>query len=151
MDEDLNDNDKLRFEYWQAYREYVLSQCKTPFRPQKPQPQNWTNIAIGSSGVHINVLIGRKRSEIAVQLILDSDNAKCNFDKLYNMNFERSKSELSDNIEWARMDDKKSSIITVAIIGDYHNRDDWNRQFEWLYKMSVKFYMFFAPLVKNMK
>ena len=49
------------------------------------------------------------------------------------------------------MDDKKSSIVSLETNGDYHDRKDWQRQFEWLYETTVKFLKFFRPLVKNVK
>jgi len=54
-------------------------------------------------------------------------------------------------MEWVRSDDKKSSYIIVEMQGDYHDRSDWNRQFEWLYRMTAKFYRFLVPFVKNLK
>lgn len=153
VNEELNETDKLKLEYWESYREYVESQPKISisFKPQKPLPQHWTNVTVGSSAAHINVLIGRKRANVAVQLILDSVNAKQHYDVLYGMGYEKSRIEVDADIEWARMDDKKSSYITSEIKGDYHDRSDWNRQFEWLYMMTTKFYRFFVPLIKNMK
>ncbi len=88
---------------------------------------------------------------VAVDFILDSNNAKANFDKLYETSFEESRTDISMDIEWSRLDDKKSCYISVETAGDYHDRSDWSRQFEWLYHMTVKFHNFFRPRVKNMK
>lgn len=151
VNEDLNDTDKLKLEYWTAYREFVLQQIGVPFKPQSPLPQHWTNVAIGTSAAHISVSIGRKRTKVAVDLYIDSNNAKANFDKLYETSYEESKVHLGQDIAWYRMDDKKSCYISVDTAGDYHDKNDWNRQFEWLYQMTVKFYTFFKSRVKNMK
>lgn len=149
--DDLNDTDKLKLEYWTAYKEYVMSQPHVVFKPQKPRIQHWTSVTIGSSAAHIDVVIGRKKSNVAVQLYIQTDRAKQYFDTLYNLCYERSKIELDADIDWARMDDKKCSYITVEMKGDYHDKSDWNRQFEWLYMMTTKFYRFFVPLMKNLK
>ena len=151
VNEDLSETDKLKLEYWTAYREYVLKQSNAPFKPQSPSPQHWTNVAIGTSAAHLSVVVGRKRTKVAVDFILDSNNAKANFDKLYEASFEDSKEGVSMDIEWQRLDDKKSCYISVETAGDYHDRSDWNRQFEWLYQMTVKFHNFFRPRVKSMK
>jgi hypothetical protein len=108
-------------------------------------------VAIGTSAAHISAVVGRKRTMVAVDFILDSNNAKANFDKLYETSFEESRTDISMDIEWSRLDDKKSCYISVETAGDYHDRSDWSRQFEWLYHMTVKFHNFFRPRVKNMK
>lgn len=148
---EFTDNDMLKLEFWESFRAYVAKQAKTPFKTQKPLPQHWTNVAIGTSAAHINVLIGRQRAKVAVQLILDNDNAKDNFDYLYEALYDKSQDELVKDIEWARLDDKKSSYITASIEGDYHNKSDWQRQFEWLYDMTARYYHFFKPHVKHLK
>ncbi len=151
VNDELNDTDKLKLEYWEAYKEYVIAQPKLPFKPQKPSPQHWTNVAIGTSAAHLSVVIGRRKTKVAVQLTIDSQNAKENYDQLYNSAYEKSKIELCSDIDWDRLDEKKSSYVEATTDGDYHDKNDWNRQFEWLYQMTVKFYSFFKPLMKNMK
>lgn len=148
---ELNETDKLRVEYWEAYKEYVLAQPKLSFNPQKPLPQNWSNVAIGTSAAHISVVIGRHKTKIAVQLYLDSDNAKDNYDKLYKSSYEKSLIELGSDIKWNRLEERKISLIEATIEGDYHNKKDWQRQFKWFYETTVNFRSFFMPLVKSMK
>ena len=77
--------------------------------------------------------------------------AKEVFDKLYEAGNEKSKEKIGGNIQWLRMDDKKSSYVSLETKGDYHDRNDWQRQFEWLYETTVKFLKFFKPLIKNVK
>nr|DAO21518.1 MAG TPA: protein of unknown function (DUF4268) [Caudoviricetes sp.] len=121
---ELNETAKLKLEYWDAFREYVLEHHKDlPFKLQSAQPQHWMNVAIGTSAAHLSLIIGRKKSLVAVQLWLDSINAKANYDSLAK-NEELSKTEISPNIDWDRMDEYKSSIITMEEDGDYHNRKD---------------------------
>ena len=148
--DELSDTEKLKLEYWEEYRKYVLEQPKE-FNPQRPLPQHWTNVAIGTSGIWINVCIGRGKTNIAVDLNIQTSNAKELFDKLYEAGNEKSKEKIGNNIQWLRMDDKKSSYVSLETNGDYHDRKDWHRQFEWLYETTVKFLKFFKPLIKNVK
>ena len=150
VSDELSDTEKLKLEYWEEYRKYVLEQPKE-FNPQRPLPQHWTNVAIGTSGIWINVCIGRGKTNIAVDLNIQTSNAKELFDKLYEAGNEKSKEKIGNNIQWLRMDDKKSSYVSLETNGDYHDRKDWHRQFEWLYETTVKFLKFFKPLIKNVK
>ena len=150
VSDELSDTEKLKLEYWEEYRKYVLEQPKE-FNPQRPLPQHWTNVAIGTSGIWINVCIGRGKTNIAVDLNIQTSNAKELFDKLYEAGNEKSKEKIGNNIQWLRMDDKKSSYVSLETNGDYHDRKDWHRQFEWLYETTVKFLKFCKPLIKNVK
>ena len=42
VSDELSDTEKLKLEYWEEYRKYVLEQPKE-FNPQRPLPQHWTN------------------------------------------------------------------------------------------------------------
>ena len=88
---------------------------------------------------------------LAEDLNIQSSNSKEIFDKLYEVGHERSKEKIGEKIQWLRMDDKKSSYVSLETEGDYHDRKDWQRQFEWLYETTVKFLKFFKPLIKNVK
>lgn len=148
---DLSDTDKLKQEYWEYYKTYVEQQSDLCFRPQKPLPQHWTNVAIGTSNAILNVCIGRNKRNIAVDLNIYSNDAKAIFDKLYEDSYEDSKTAISDNIEWLRMDDKKSSYVSLEGPGDYHDKTDWQRQFAWLYEITSKYVKFFKPRLKKLK
>ena len=146
VSDELSDTEKLKLEYWEEYRKYVKE-----FNPQRPLPQHWTNVATGTSGIWLSVCVGRGKTNIAVDLIIQTSNTKEVFDKLYEAGNEKSKDKIGGNIQWLRMDDKKSSYVSLETKGDYHDRNDWQRQFEWLYETTVKFLKFFKPLIKNVK
>lgn len=150
VSDELSDTEKLKLEYWEEYRKYVLEQPKE-FNPQRPLPQHRTNVAIGTSGIWLSACVGRGKTNIAVDLNIQTSNAKEVFDKLYEAGNEKSKEKIGGNIQWLRMDDKKSSYVSLETKGDYHDRNDWQRQFEWLYETTVKFLKFFKPLIKNVK
>lgn len=150
VSDELSDTEKLKLEYWEEYRKYVLEQPKE-FNPQRPLPQHWTNVAVGTSGIWLSACVGRGKTNIAVDLYIQTSNAKEVFDKLYDAGYEKSKEKIGENVQWLRMDDKKSSLVSLETNGDYHDRKDWQRQFEWLYETTVKFLKFFKPLIKNVK
>ena len=66
---------------------------------------------------------------------------------MYEAGNEKSKEKIGEKIQWLRMDDKKSSYVSLETEGDYHDRKDWQRQFEWLYETTVKFLKFFKPKI----
>ena len=75
VSDELSDTEKLKLEYWEEYRKYVLEQPKE-FNPQRPLPQHWTNVAIGTSGIWLSVCVGRGKTNIAVDLIIQTSNTK---------------------------------------------------------------------------
>ncbi len=46
---------QLQLEFWTAFRNYV-EEHGASFRTTKPLPQNWMNISIGRSGIHLNAI-----------------------------------------------------------------------------------------------
>lgn len=61
----ISDTKKLYLQYWTRYCEYVYAHplYGKLFNPHKPKPQNWTNLAAGSSDFHfgLNISVEEKR------------------------------------------------------------------------------------------
>ena len=48
------------------------------------------------------------------------------------------------------MEGRKMSAVTLKSQGDFTNKKDWDRQFEWFQEYLEKFTKFFKPLVKEL-
>ena len=74
--------EQLRMKYWSAFREHLQEQ-QSKLRPQKPAPNHWYSLSIGTSRAHSSALLITKESKIGVELCINSDNAKAIFADLY--------------------------------------------------------------------
>lgn len=150
-DEEMTETKSRQLEYWTAFRDFVSSKPKSPIRAQKPLPQHWTNFAIGRSDFHISATVNSKNQTVNVQLWIEGDQAKNHYDELYEKGYEESKTSISPDIQWQRLDERKTSVITLSHDGNFKKESDWPNQFEWLYQNVIKYKEFFSPLLKNMK
>ena len=49
------------------------------------------------------------------------------------------------NVEWKRLDDKKSSCVNVKLEADMKDKADWPRQMEWMYKTLMELHKIVKP------
>ena len=75
--EGLTETQRIQLSYWQAYKEQAASnpEFARMFNPQKPSPQHWTDLAIGSSAYHITLRINTQKKRIGVDLYISDDKA----------------------------------------------------------------------------
>ena len=140
-----------QLDYWTAFKEFVSSKPKSPIHVQKPAPQHWTNFAIGRSDFHLSASVNSIQKTISVQLWIEGSNAKAYYDQIYKEAYESSLTKLSEEIEWLRLDGKKSCCVNLALDCDCMDQSDWPNQFQWIYDNVIKFKDFFSPIVKAVK
>jgi len=95
------------------------------------QLQHWTNIAIGKSDFHLSATVNSRDNSINIWLNIKGDQAKENYNKLYEIAYENSLSEVSKDLIWDKMDGRKMSAITLKLSADFSNKNDWTNQFLW--------------------
>lgn len=145
----LTETKLLQQEYWNALREYMIDH-NSPVKPNKGLPQNWTNMAIGKSDIYLSAQLNSKEKTIAVWLNFTGDNAKENFDRCYELSFERAKHDISDEIIWDRMEGRKMACATLKTKGDFTKRADWHKQFAWYKEYLEKFAKLFRGVIREM-
>lgn len=146
--QNLTDVKLRQQEYWQGLKSYVESQ-KTNFRMQNPLPQHWTNIAIGRSGFSLSATVNSRDNSINIWLNIQGDQAKENFDKLFELAHEASITEISPDLIWDKMDGRKMAAVMLKSKGDMNKKGDWENQFEWFKVHLEKFIQYFKPIIKR--
>ncbi len=147
--QNLTDTKLLQQEYFQALKEY-MERNKSFVKMQNALPQHWTNIAIGKSNYTLSANVNSRDNSLNIWLNIQVENAKEAFDKLYELAFENSLDEISNSLEWNRMEGRKMSAVTLKTDGDFSNKKDWERQFTWFKENLEKFTRFFKPLVREL-
>jgi hypothetical protein len=144
----LTETKLLQQEYWNTLRDYMI-ETNSNVTPNKGLPQNWTNMAIGKSDIYLSAQLNSKEKTIAVWLNFTGDNAKENFDRCYDLAFERAKHDISDKIIWDRMEGRKMSCAFIKTKGDFTKRDDWQNQFAWYKENLEKFAKLFRGVIRE--
>ena len=146
MNNEMSSTKMLLYNYWTKLSEEIDKNYPN-FNSRKPRSSNFYDIALGSSLAHISLVINTK-SEVKCQIwIRDS---KPLFDFLYNSK-DKIEEELGYELEWARLDDYKSSFIAIINNSDIRDESNWDNLIKWQLNNASKFYDVFSDRVKNFK
>lgn len=148
--DDKTDTEKFRYEFWLSFIEYMNDNPSKLFRPQRASDNHWMNIAIGTSKAGICLLINQRDNKLTTQLYINDDIEKKLFDALLEYK-EKATSEICQNLDWRRLDGKKSSTIDLVLNCDLSDKSKHYELFEWLKVNTEKFIMFFKPILNNIK
>lgn len=142
-----NRSQNLRIKYWSAFRAY-LQEKKSKLRPQKPSRDHWYTFGIGTSRAHTAALLITRENKIAVQLNINSEDAKSLFNEFIKLKVDI-EAIVGSPLDWREMPDKKSSRIVLFNAADPYDEKSWPEQFAWLQNMLEKFDKAFRPLFAN--
>ena len=146
MNNEMSSTKMLLYNYWTKLSEEIDRNYPN-FNSRKPRSSNFYDIALGSSLAHISLVINTK-SEVKCQIwIRDS---KPLFDFLYDSK-DKIEEELGYELEWARLDDYKSSYIAIINNSDIRDESNWDNLIKWQLNNASKFYDVFSDRVKNFK
>jgi len=140
----------LQQEYWQGLKDYMETN-KSFVKMQNPQLQHWTNIAIGKSSFHLFATVNSRDNSINIGLNIVGKRPKENYDELYKVAFDDSLIDISPDLVWDRLENRKTSVVAIKANGDFTNRDDWARQFAWFKEYLEKFTAYFKPKIMKMR
>jgi hypothetical protein len=141
--EELTETKLLQLEYWQNLKEYGESRnVNLNFRT--PRPRHWYDLSIGSSLCYIVWTVNTTKKLIGTELYVSDD--KELFHYLYERK-EQIEQLLEEKVIWMKLGDKKASRIKIERKGDIYNRENWEKQFEWLIEQGGKFKKVFNPFI----
>jgi hypothetical protein len=146
--QNITDTKLLQQQYWQSLKNF-LDTNKSPVKMQNAQPQHWANIAVGKSDFNLTAQVNSRENILTVMLNILGNDAKSNYEKLYEMAYDNSLALISDNIIWDKMESKKMSCIYLTTSGDFLNKNDTSIQFAWFKEYLEKFTKFFKPLIRK--
>jgi hypothetical protein len=147
--QNVTDTKLLQQQYWQGLKDF-MEDNKSFVRMQSPQPQHWTNAAIGRSNFHLSATVNSREKTISIWLNITGNDAKENYDKLYEKAYERSTTEISEDIIWDVMEGRKMSCVILKTSGDINEKTDWPNQFLWFKTHLEKFTRYFKPRIKTL-
>ena len=134
--------------YWEALKTF-MEDNKSFVRLHSAQPQHWVNAAIGRSNFYLTASVNSRENTISIWLNIVGEDAHTNYDKLYELAYESSLTQVSPDLLWDKLEGKKSSTIILKTEGDFTKEMDWPNQHAWFKENLEKFSKFFKPLVKK--
>jgi len=143
----VTDTKVRQLEFWEQFKEHA-EKNKTILRIQKPSPQHWLNISVGSSHAHISLTINSFDEVIRTELYIPDNKEVFNF--LHEQKEEIEK-ELGMELEWMELEGKKASRIKAEFPGLVESTDEWEKYFVWLQETAEKFHKTFSKALRKFK
>lgn len=141
---ELTDTKLLQLEFWSKFKEYVQDN-NANIKLRKTRPQHWYNIAFGSSSAHISLTINSQSEQMACGIYIPD--SKLLFAALLK-NKDKIENELSEQLDWEELPDKKASRIILKTDGDLFNQDNWEQYHSWMLEKVADFQKVFGKYVK---
>lgn len=122
----------LRLAFWEQTLEAFRQAGITLYQNVSPTRDHWLSAGSGLAGCPYSLIFGK--SEARVELSLqraDADENKQLFDALYARR-EEIHQTFGAELNWRRLDEKKSSRIEFSQSFDGYNKDNWPSMIVWL-------------------
>ncbi len=146
---ELTETKKLQLEYWTTFRDY-MEESESFVKCQKPQPQHWTNFAIGRSYFYLVAKVNTRDEDLGVYLNILGPNKKAFFSLLRKNYKEQVEAKINFGLDWRALPDAKESHIETHYDGDPTDKSKWPEQHAWFRDTLETFHKLFAPIVKNL-
>ena len=135
QDGKLSTTNMLQLEFWTEFNSYITQYVW--FRPRKPQPQSWYDVALGSSQAHVSLTASFTRNFIRSEFYIND-----NKDLFHKLEGEKTsiEQELGLSLTWEELPKAKaSSILIRKNIPLLKNKENWATCFEWYADIAKKF------------
>lgn len=145
---ELTSTNQLYLEYWTGLRDF-LEQRNGVLKPKTPQPQNWIGFGLGRTGCALHPRLNKRDGWIRVAVFTTGENGKAYF-RLLKQDKVVIEKEIGAELEWEenREDSVERFIVLYQRGVDLEDRQDWNRQHQWLCEKLEIFHNVFSPRVK---
>ena len=138
---------QLYLEYWTGLRN-LLEQRNGVIKPIKPWPRNWLGFGIGRSKFRLDASASVRDKWICVSLTLRGPDAKPHFHLLEGDRTDIEE-EIGAELDWEETEEREQNYIELSMYDtDLADRQDWDRQHQWLCEQLEIFHKVFSPRVK---
>ena len=146
---ELTSAQQLYFDYWTALQEH-LEERNGVINPVASSRDSWVSFGVGRSGFWLSASASVRDKWISVSLTLAGRDGKPHFYLL-----EGDKVDIEEDIgaklEWDEKQGRKQNYISLSLEDiDLEDRQDWNRQHQWLCEQLETFHKVFSPRVKTL-
>ena len=140
---------QLYLEYWTGLRN-LLEQRNGVIKPIKPWPRNWLGFGIGRSKFRLDASASVRDKWICVSLTLRGPDAKPHFHLLEGDRTDIEE-EIGAELDWEETEEREQNYIELSMYDtDLADRQDWDRQHQWLCEQLEIFHKVFSPRVKGL-
>ena len=146
---ELTSAQQLYFDYWTALQEH-LEERNGVINPVASSRDSWVSFGVGRSGFWLSASASVRDKWISVSLTLAGRDGKPHFYLLEGDKVDIEE-EIGAKLEWDEKQGRKQNYISLSLEDiDLEDRQDWNRQHQWLCEQLETFHKVFSPRVKTL-
>lgn len=138
-----------QLKFWTDWSAWLQAKGSA-FRPQKPLPQHWTNIALGRAGIHLAATVNSREGRVGMEVYIDHDNSKAMFKQLLAQK-DAIESELKAKLDWQELPEGHACrILQVRPASPLENEAQWPAYFAWLEDAGLRMSAVFRPRLREL-
>ena len=141
---ELSDIKILQFEFWSKFKEFVQDK-NGGIKLRKVYPQHWYDISFGFSNAHIALTVNSQSEQMTCEIYIPD--SKQLFSALFE-NKEKIEKELSEELVWEELPQKKASRIKLINKGNFSSQENWDKYHLWLFEKVTNFQKVFSKYIK---
>ena len=142
---ELSDTKMLQLEFWSKFKEHVQDK-NGKVKLRKAYPQHWYDISFGFSNAHIALTVNSQSEQMTCEIYIPD--SKWLFSALLEIK-ESIENELSEQLVWEELLEKKASRIKLISNGVLSNQENWGQYHSWLLENVLKFQTVFSKHIKG--
>lgn len=145
ISQEMSETMAFKLDYWTAFSDYVFEEPEFSrlFNKRKPSTDHWYTVGSGSSEFHFSFLLNTVRNVITVECYIT--NNKDMFHQFYS-NKEKIESIVGTTLDWRELPERKASRILIEKQVNLKDKNQWEKQFDWMKEMGIKFYKAFKSV-----
>lgn len=138
-----------QLKFWSGWQAWLQAKGSS-LRTQKPQPQHWTNIALGRSGIHLVATLNSRENRVGMEVYIKHANSKAMFKQLQTHQ-EDIANALGAELEWMELPDGHACrILQVRAASPLEDEGQWPAYFAWLENAALRMSEVFRPLIRDL-
>lgn len=141
---DLSNTKLLQLEFWTKFKEFVQDNNGN-IKLRKAYAQHWYDISFGFANAHITLTVNSQSEQMACEIYIPD--SKQLFSAL-NEQKDTIESDLSEQLVWEELPEKKASRIKLITKGDLFNQGNWEQYHSWMLENVTKFQKVFGKFIK---
>lgn len=145
--EDLSDNRKFQFEFWNKFKDKLAKTKKIPSL-QTPRPQYWFDVSLGKSNIHISNTCNTEENMVGVRVYIGNKIADTMLPFLEQEKNEIEKA-IGEKLTWNPNPENIDKVIYLQHSTDFSDKQKVEEALNWMVEYTVKFRETFAKIIKK--
>jgi hypothetical protein len=146
--DELSDNRKFQFEFWNKFKEKLSRTRKIPSL-QTPRPQYWFDVSLGKSNIHISNTCNTDLNTVGVRVYIGNKIADTMLPFLESKKTEI-ETAIGQPLQWNPNPENRDKVILLLHPTDFNDPKKVDESLNWLVENTIKFRETFSRLVTQL-